>query len=144
MLLQDELNVWEAVLGSVMSGIDATVHSEKSYRLSFSGWSTCSTVRWRRKTRFSEDHREQRSSPNWAPCPRSPWHTGRWFGHWRIYHSWRCYGSPSWSILWGSVSAQGEEEEEGSHWKITQKWTDSWEKIFKGAALHRTTYSHTV
>lgn len=63
----------------------------------FSGWTTWwATVRW---WKVSEDHQGQRSSPNWAPCPRSPWHTGKWCGHWRIYHSRRCYGSPSWSTL---------------------------------------------
>lgn len=53
--------------------------------------------------RVSGGRRGHRSSPGWAPCPRSPGHTGRWCDHWRIYHSRRCCGSPSWSTAWGSA-----------------------------------------
>lgn len=104
MLQQDELEVTEVIQGLIMSiNNTTTVHRVKATGLISHGWTTWWATVEKRRQMFSGDHRGQRSSPDWAPCPRSPWHTGKWCGHWRIYQSRLCYWSPSWSTLWGSV-----------------------------------------
>lgn len=81
---------------------NATVHSEQATGFIRPGWTAGqATVKVEEADAvgFSEDRQELGSSPDWAPCPRSPWHTGKWCDRWRICQSRQCYGSPSWSTL---------------------------------------------